>query len=64
MILPGDFDWDHDIDGRDFSDFAHAFGSVQGDPNYNPAADFDGNGAVDVEDLEEFAAVFGKIYGQ
>jgi hypothetical protein len=57
----GDFDADGDGDGADLADFAEAFGSSSGVPNYNPDADFSGDGMVDEDDLVIFAADFGRM---
>jgi hypothetical protein len=43
----------------DFTLFAGAYGSRQGDPDYNPCADLNGNGFINVSDFTLFAAVFG-----
>ena len=56
----GDFDKDGDTDGSDLAVFAAAFGSANGDPNYNAYADFDNNGNVDDGDLTTFAADFSR----
>ena len=55
----GDIDGDGDTDVFDFGEFAAAFGSALGDPEYNPAADLDGNEAIDVFDFGLFATDFG-----
>jgi hypothetical protein len=52
--IPGDLDNDGDVDSEDLALFALAFGSVIGDPNYNPAADMDNDGGVDGMDLVAF----------
>ncbi|MCC6361076.1 MAG: hypothetical protein IT450_20230 [Phycisphaerales bacterium] len=47
---------------RDLADLATllaSFGSVTGDPGYNPAADFDASGAVDLGDLTVLLSTFG-----
>jgi bacillopeptidase F len=59
-ICLGDFDSNRTVDAGDLSIFAAAFGSLDGDPNYNPAADFDGSGAIDGSNLAEFIVQFGR----
>jgi Dockerin type I domain len=47
----GDVDGDGDTDDVDLQLLQQAFGSVPGDPNWNPSADLDGDGDVDLDDL-------------
>jgi glucose/arabinose dehydrogenase len=49
--VPGDIDGDGLVDVADLLYLVDAFGSLEGDLNYSPAADLDGDGAVDVVDL-------------
>jgi len=58
-FLPGDFDADGDIDIFDFVQFADAYGSETGDPNYNAIGDFDDDGDIDIFDFVDFADVYG-----
>ena len=58
----GDFDGNGCFELYDFVEFAGAFGSCIGDPNYNPIADFDNNGCIELFDFVEFAGVFGTCY--
>jgi hypothetical protein len=55
----GDFDGDGDIDIFDFVDFADAYGSETGDPNYNAIGDFNDDGHIDIFDFVDFADVYG-----
>lgn len=55
---PGDLDGDGSRNVTDFTLFAVAYGSQQGDPNYNPDADFDGNGFVNLTDFATFAGYY------
>jgi hypothetical protein len=48
--LPGDLDFDGDVDGNDYWIFAAAIPSCAGDPQYNPAADLDFDGCVTLAD--------------
>ena len=41
--------------------FAQAFGSKEGDPNWNEKCDFNGDGKVDTEDLLLLAQNFGNV---
>jgi hypothetical protein len=49
--LPGDVNRDGRVDETDFSLLAEAFGSVEGDENWDRSADFDGSGRIDAADL-------------
>lgn len=49
--FPGDVNRDGRVDESDFSLLAEAFGSVEGDANWNGSADFDANGQIDAADL-------------
>jgi hypothetical protein len=60
ITMPGDFDWDWDIDGGDLPGFANSFGSHLGDAAYNASFDFDENRAIDEQDLEVLAEWFGQ----
>ena len=55
-----DLDDDGDVDLGDFGAFGVAFGSIEGDPTYDPAADFDGDGDVDLGDFGAFGVEFGR----
>ena len=56
----GDFDSNRSVNAADLAIFAAAFGTIDGDPNYNPAADFDGNGVIDGFNLAKFIVEFGR----
>jgi hypothetical protein len=56
---PGDINGDGRVDVSDLLLLAMAFGSLSGDPNYNPACDFNADGAVDVSDLLIMASNWG-----
>jgi YVTN family beta-propeller protein/parallel beta-helix repeat protein len=56
----GDINGDGKVDGRDITIIAGAFGSVPGDPRWNPDADINQDGKVDGRDLVLAAANFGK----
>ncbi|HDH41099.1 MAG TPA: hypothetical protein ENG12_01650 [Candidatus Altiarchaeales archaeon] len=58
-VLLGDFDNDKDVDYSDFAIFSSAFGSAEGDENYNPLCDFNFNGVIDGSDYYVFRENFG-----
>jgi hypothetical protein len=58
-LLPGDVNHDGHVDVVDLLYFVDAFGSVTGDPNYDPACDFNSDGSVDVVDLLDLVYNFG-----
>ncbi len=60
VTIAGDLDGDGDVDWFDFGDFAAAYGSSIGQPNYNPLADLDADGDVDWFDFGDFAANYGR----
>lgn len=47
----GDINADGYIDNRDYALLTAAYGSVPGQPNWNPAADLNNDGKVDLADL-------------
>jgi hypothetical protein len=49
--LPGDVDDDNDVDLADLAGLLGAYGTCEGDPDYDPNADFDADGCVDLSDL-------------
>ena len=59
LLLLGDLDNDCDVDWDDSLLFADAYGSSDGDANYNVLADFDSDGDVDWDDYLAFADVYG-----
>ena len=59
LARPGDSNDDGEIDLGDFDALAAAFGSVPGDPNWNPDVDFDFNGVIDLGDFDILALNFG-----
>jgi len=56
---PGDVDGDGDTDLTDLAALLAAYGSVPGDPNWNPACDFDADNDVDLTDLAFLLADYG-----
>lgn len=61
IVITGFLDDDDDVDFDDFFAFADAFGTVPGDPAYNPQADFEANDAIDFDDFFVFADNFGEV---
>jgi hypothetical protein len=61
VVCPGDLDGDCDTDLNDLAALLAAYGSVPGDPNWNPLADFDGDGDVDLTDLAFLLADYGCV---
>ena len=57
--LAGDANNDGHVDVVDLLILVDAFGSVVGDPNYDPNADFNSDGSVDVVDLLDLVDNFG-----
>lgn len=58
-FFPGDVNGDFRVDITDAFLLLDAFGSVQGQPNWNPNADLDKNGIVDMADAEVLANNYG-----
>lgn len=57
-LCPGDLDWDGYRNITDFTLFADAYPSQEGDPNYNVMADLDEDGFVNITDFTLFANVY------
>jgi hypothetical protein len=65
--LPGDFNGDCSVDFEDLMIFAMAYGSSEGEANWNPACDIAGpggslvpDGLIDFDDLMVFAMHYGE----
>mgnify|MGYP006430207373 CR=1 FL=1 len=61
--LSSDFNNDGFVNLDDLDVFASAFGSQQGEDNFNPIADLTGDGLVNLDDLGAFASEFGSELG-
>jgi len=59
-FCPGDTNGDGLVSLTDLATLLAAFGTVEGDQNYNANADFDFNGRIDLADLAELLARFGQ----
>lgn len=59
-LCESDFNCDQDIDGIDLTAFSEAFGSQDGDENYNPRCDLNQDNIVDSSDLVLFSSDFGN----
>jgi hypothetical protein len=59
-LLEGDANNDNYVTILDFSIFVSAFGTCEGDSNYNPQADFNGDGCVTIIDFSLLASNFGQ----
>jgi hypothetical protein len=59
QACPGDLNGDRFRNFTDFTLFVDAYGSHQGDPNWNPAADLNADGYVDFTDFNMFAGLYG-----
>lgn len=57
--VPGDIDGDGDVDQADLGDLLAAYGSCDGDANFNPDADFNGDGCVGQDDLGTLLGNYG-----
>ncbi len=57
----GDVDGDLDIDLNDLAALLAAFGTCDGDADFNPGADFDGDSCVGLTDLATLLAAFGTV---
>jgi hypothetical protein len=60
ITMIGDMDNSCNVDLTDFTKFAAAYGTSQGDPDYNILADFDRMGNVDLTDFTVFASWYGE----
>ena len=59
VTTPGDVDGDFDVDIFDIVKIAGAYGSVEGEPQYNGDADVDGDGDIDIFDVVIAASNYG-----
>jgi len=61
VACPADVDGDCDTDLNDLAMLLSAYGSVPGDPNWNPACDFDGDDDIDLTDLAFLLSEYGCV---
>lgn len=52
--IPGDLNGDGVVNEADEAIFLAAYGSCDGDPNFNPDADFDEDGCITINDYRIF----------
>lgn len=57
--LYGDLDNNSTVDGDDNEAFGNAYGSSEGDPNFQAAFDYNNDGIIGADDLETFGNNFG-----
>jgi hypothetical protein len=50
------------VDATDLAIMAGAFGALEGEPRFDPAADLNGDGAVDGFDLALLSTTFGIVF--
>lgn len=60
VTIPGDVNGDGTVDIYDLALVSKAYGTMKGDPSYNPNADINCDGAIGINDL----AINGKNYGR
>jgi len=62
IIAPADLDANGQVNIVDISIGAKAYGSVPGEPNWNPDADLNNDSLINIADIALIAKEFGKIY--
>lgn len=58
-LINGDVELDNEVNLVDYASVSASFGSVHGDPNWNPRADLNGDGEVNLFDAGIVSANFG-----
>jgi hypothetical protein len=61
VCIPGDIDGDGSVNPIDLGMLGAAWGSFQGEPNYNPNADLDDDGSTSPLDLGMMGAHWGEF---
>jgi len=59
-VADADLNNDGEVNFQDIGPFSGAYGSVSGQPQYDPSADFNGDGKVDFQDLGPFSGRYGS----
>jgi len=62
VTIPGDVDGDFDVDIYDVVKIACIYGSVKGDPEFNPNCDLDNDGEITIYDIVMCANNYGETY--
>jgi outer membrane protein assembly factor BamB len=62
VTIPGDVNGDRKIDLKDVFAVGKAYGSVVGDPRYNPNLDINGDGKIDLKDYFTACKNYGKSW--
>jgi hypothetical protein len=62
VVIVGDINGDNDVDIKDVSSVAKAFGTSIGQPLYNPNGDFNDDHEIDIKDVSTTAKRFGDHY--
>jgi hypothetical protein len=60
-LVPGDLNASNGVNIADFSIVNNAFGSSEGDPNYNILADFNCDGTINIIDVSILNVSFGMV---
>ena len=60
-LLSGDADGDNEVSLFDFGKLVAAFGTLQGEPGFDPATDFDGDGEISLFDFGILVRNFGLV---
>ena len=59
--LPGDLDFDHDVDITDLATLLAAYGACIGEPEFNRLADIQSSGCIDIADLASLLSNYGGM---
>jgi hypothetical protein len=62
VVIVGDINGDNDVDIKDVSSVAKAYGTSMGQPRYNPNGDFNDDHEIDIKDVSTTAKRYGDHY--